>query len=269
MPLLRSVYSAAPSFLKKRFRKYLYDEMVDAVRPLEAYRRFLNLGLASDQPMALLECDEPERLSLQLYDELLKDVALDGRDILEVGCGKGGGCYYVSTYHKPASLTGIDLSDKNVEVCRREATAPNVRFLARDAENTGLPSGSFDVVYNLESSHCYPSRDQKFAPEVVRMLRPGGLFAYGDVLTQEMHASFVAALTGRGMTVRSEKDITDRVVNSLSQQDRDTKLLAVNPFSWLPDSFYRNFVVSGDSDTRRYMTARLLNYRLYLFHKPA
>jgi SAM-dependent methyltransferase len=269
MALLRTVYSAAPSFLKKRFRKYLYDELADAVSPLQAYRRFLNLGFVSDQPMTLLERDEPDRLSLQLYHELLKDVSIDGRDVLEVGCGKGGGCHYVSTYHKPASLTGIDLSDKNVAVCRREVTAPNVRFVARDAENTGLPAGSFDVVYNLESSHCYPSREQKFAPEVVRLLRPGGFFAYGDVLTKDLHASFVAALTSLGMVVRSEKDITDRVVNSLSQQDRDAALLAVNPFSWLPDSFYRNFVVTADSDTRRYMTARLLNYRLYLFHKPA
>ena len=48
------------------------------------------------------------------------------------------------------------------------------------AQDLPFLSNYFDIVLNLESSHCYPEFE-KFLTEVARVLRPGGLFIFADL----------------------------------------------------------------------------------------
>src|SRR5204863_875878 len=119
--------------------------------------------------------DEVNRYSIQLYHHLARTVNMDGARVLEVGCGRGGGCSYLARYQQPASVLGIDFSAKAIAFCNRVHAVPGLTFQQGDAESLPCETGTFDVVLNVESSHCYGSVPA-FLGEVFRVLRPGGYF---------------------------------------------------------------------------------------------
>jgi ubiquinone/menaquinone biosynthesis C-methylase UbiE len=104
--------------------------------------------------------------------------------MVEIGSGRGGGLDYVVTVLKPESALGVDYSKNQVEFCLKNYKHPNINFIEGDAENLNLPSQSFDMVLNVESSHCY-GNFQKFIDEVARILRPGGRFLLTDFMDIE------------------------------------------------------------------------------------
>jgi SAM-dependent methyltransferase len=215
----------------------------------------------------LKDGDERDRYHIQLYNELLKGAHIDNKDVLEIGCGFGGGCYYLSTYHKPASVTGIDLSDRNIKLCKKLNLAPNVKFYEMDAEDIKLKDGTFDVIVNLESSNSYPARDTKFCSEVVRLLKPGGCFIYGDLFPQAKFESFTNALTAKGMVKISEREITKGAMLSRKLMDVDSSITS-KPF-WMPSSMYHDFMVTTKSNAYKRMADGGLHYKLFLFKKSA
>ena len=98
--------------------------------------------------------------------------------VLDVGCGRGGTVAYLSSNHEIAAAVGVDFSEQNVAFCRRHPV-DRATFLHGDAHALPVADASFDAVFNIESSHCYPNPAQ-FLREVRRVLVPGGVFAYAD-----------------------------------------------------------------------------------------
>ncbi len=147
----------ARSHALKALLKLQYDTLSRAMRDPDA--GFLNDGYAPvDGSRATLELppeSERDRYSMQLYDRVAGAVELRGRDVLEVGCGRGGGAAFLFERQAPASLTGLDLSEVAIAHCRTRYGRSGVRFVAGDAERLPFPDASFDAVVNVESSHCY------------------------------------------------------------------------------------------------------------------
>ena len=107
-----------------------------------------------------------------------------------MGSGRGGGASYVSRYLKPRSVVGIDISKYAVRLCNSIHQYPNLSFCVGDSEKIPFESESFDVVLNVESSHCY-GNIPLFLIEVKRVLKRGGFFLWADFrLTKEMPALF-------------------------------------------------------------------------------
>jgi fatty-acid O-methyltransferase len=159
--------------------------------------------------------DEPWRYNLNLVRELVRDVAIDGARVLDVGCGRGGTCSYFVRYHAPAEVVGVDLIAGQVEFCQSTHHAPNLRFQQADAQSLPFADGSFDVVTNIESSHCYPNREA-FYSEVRRVLRPGGVFCYTDNLPGGQVDARAEQLRAYG-DVRRVRRITPEVIEALAQ----------------------------------------------------
>lgn len=183
--------------------------------------RFMNYGSAPPGPreswFSLRAADEPDRYFIGPYRLLASAVDLAGRDVLEVGSGRGGGCSYLARYHAPRSVVGVDFSRRAVALSRSLHHVPGLSFAWGDAERLPFDNASFDAVVNVESSHCYPSM-AGFLAEVRRVLRPSGVFLFADFRPaaelDELRARFGAA----GLAVVRETDITSDVVTSL---DRD------------------------------------------------
>ena len=183
--------------------------------------RFMNYGSAPAGPreswFALEAADEPDRYFIGPYHLLASAVDLAGRDVLEVGSGRGGGSSYLARYHAPRSIVGADFSRRAVRLSRSLHRVPELTFEWGDAERLPFGVASFDAVVNVESSHCYASMEG-FLGEVRRVLRPGGVFLFADFRLaadlDTLRGQFLAA----GMTVVRETDITSDVVASL---DRD------------------------------------------------
>jgi ubiquinone/menaquinone biosynthesis C-methylase UbiE len=95
--------------------------------------------------------------------------------------GGGGAASYIARYLDPLLVTGLDASRDSIRFCQERHPHPNVTFVHGNAERIPVEDGSFDVVLNVESSHCYPNRGRFFS-EVQRVLKPGGAFCYSDLL---------------------------------------------------------------------------------------
>ncbi len=189
---------------------------------------FLNYGyvpLDSELDGLILEpADEADRLSIQLYARVAGAWDHSGKDVLEIGCGRGGGASFIARYLHPASLTAVDLSARAVRYCRRRHRSERLSFLRGEADHLPLPSNAFDAVVNVESSHCYPSFD-RFLGEVVRVLRPNGVFLFADLRPRKEIARVREQIQER-FTIVAEEFITANVLRAL-ELDSDRRRLLI------------------------------------------
>jgi SAM-dependent methyltransferase len=113
-------------------------------------------------------------------DELriLGDVA--GRDVLELGCGAAQ--WSIRLAQRGARVTGLDNSAAQLEHARVavEAAGVDVPLVHASAELLPFDEGAFDVVFCDHGAMSFV--DPRVAvPEVARVLRPGGTFAFSSV----------------------------------------------------------------------------------------
>ena len=108
-----------------------------------------------------------------------------GGDLLEVGCGRGVALPVLNERLRPSSLTGVDvdpvaLADARSHAAERGAT---VRLERADVRRIPFDDASFDVVFDFGTCYhiAHPSQALR---EIVRVLRPGGLFVTETVLSQ-------------------------------------------------------------------------------------
>lgn len=113
-----------------------------------------------------------------LYLTALDEVETEGKTLLDVGCGRGGGLKVYAKHLNLKELHGCDLNKKHIEDCINNNDL-SINYKVCSAEDLDYPDDSFDIVTNIESSHCYENRDV-FFKEVHRVLSPGGTFSYLD-----------------------------------------------------------------------------------------
>ncbi len=159
------------------------------------------------------------RFSLQLYDFVGRQRRLAGRDVLEVGCGRGGGAAWLAGQYGPRSYTAVDWCHANVAFCARTHSQPGLRFMQSDAEYLPLRDEQVDVVVSIESAHCYPHVD-RFLAEVRRVLRPGGTLLFADEWWATRLDELTAAFVASGLRIVQQCDITPEIIAALRlQQD--------------------------------------------------
>jgi SAM-dependent methyltransferase len=178
---------------------------------------FLNDGYEEDPPMgvALAEADEPYRYPIQLYHRITAKADLEGKRVLEVSSGHGGGASYLTRTLRPASYVGLDLNTRAIAFCAEHHSVPGLTFVQGDAENLPFADRSFDAIVNVEASHCYPGFP-RFLDEVGRVLRPGGRFLYADLRPRLRIAAWEAALAGASLRMLSCRVIDDEVLRALA-----------------------------------------------------
>lgn len=113
-----------------------------------------------------------------LYLNALDKIETKSKTLLDVGCGMGGGLKTYAEYLNLKELHGCDLNQKHIDHCISDNDF-KINYKVCSAENLDYPDNSFDIVTNIESSHCYENVDL-FFKEVQRVLSPGGTFSYLD-----------------------------------------------------------------------------------------
>lgn len=114
------------------------------------------------------------------------DAIPDGpyQDILDMACGTGSPTVALAKRWPDARITGIDLAPPLLLMAhaKLEHLGIPARLLQRDAERTGLPDGSFDLVFAQILFHEVPKDvAPRILAEALRLLRPGGLMVVADV----------------------------------------------------------------------------------------
>ena len=62
---------------------------------------------------------------------------------------------HVFKYMKPKTIIGVDISKDAVALCNSTYKETGLSFETGDSENLPFKENVFDIVINVESSHCY------------------------------------------------------------------------------------------------------------------
>jgi len=192
---------------------------------------FMNYGYSKDNhKIKLDESDEKNRYSAQLYNLVATGADIEGKDILEVGCGRGGGLSYIYRYLLPSAATGVDLNKKAIEFCKKHYSKEKITFLQANAQNLNFKNNAFDVVINIESSHRYSQMDI-FLDEVYRVLKPGGFFLFADFRNQVELKELNTQLKNSSFMRLKNEIITTNVIEALklSTSDRENLIHKIVP----------------------------------------
>lgn len=122
--------------------------------------------------------------------------SLEGKAILEVGCGSGRWIRkFLELGADPENFVGIDILDWRIDTARR--TCPgSVRLERSNAEQLGFYDQSFDVIaqFTVFSSILDSNIRQKVASEMLRVLREDGFVIWHDFFLQDPRNRDVRAI---------------------------------------------------------------------------
>lgn len=206
-------------FFKKIFWKKWYTIFANKVPDIQ----FMNYGFVSeDLYLNLKEEDISNRYAINLYHHVASQVSLEGKKILEVGSGRGGGASYISRYLNPREVIGLDISPSAVKICNKKYSIDNLSFIVGDSGNLPFENNTFDAIINVESSHCYTSMS-KFINEVNRVLKPGGHFLFCDLRKNDLVDDMLSNLNTEQLHLKNSKEITKNIIEATMLMSKDRK----------------------------------------------
>lgn len=108
--------------------------------------------------------------------------ALAQKRVLEVGCGRGVGIEILFGLGA-ANVSGFDLDPEMVALAQDRVAkyGDRVQVFVGDAEAIDAPDASFDAVVEYGILHHVPNW-QLALKEIARVLKPGGVFYFEDLL---------------------------------------------------------------------------------------
>ncbi|MEI6554825.1 MAG: class I SAM-dependent methyltransferase [Paludibacter sp.] len=229
---------------------------------------FMNYGYHdSFENIELLKVDEINRYSIQLYHRLAKMVDIEGKDIVEIGSGRGGGLAYITKTFKPSTALGIDLNSKASKFGNKHFKLNGLSFKQGNAQQLDLEANSIDIIFNVESSHRYPEM-HLFLDEVYRSLKSGGHFLFTDFRPQGEMKSLIHLLSQYNFVKFDEQFINKEVVRAL-ELDTERREALVNKYAppFLRKSFH-DFAGNMGSPTFKGLESGELVYFVFCFQKP-
>ncbi len=121
--------------------------------------------------------------------------ALDGKTVLDLGCGSGRDVYLLSRMVGEAGrVIGVDMTEEQLEIAKRHQTwhaerfghaNSNVSFVngyIEQLDACGIADASVDVVVSNCVLNLSPQKEQVFA-EIFRVLKSGGELYFSDVFS--------------------------------------------------------------------------------------
>lgn len=204
---------------------YVWQEVYDLLLRLypSPEWKMLNHGYAglteSGYTIELAPSEEFERYSYQLYHHvgtgMLELKHFRHLDVLEVGCGRGGGLSFLHKYMFPASALGVDILPRAVSFCaQRYASSPGLSFLVGASNRLPVASESKDIVIDICNSHCYTDFPSYIA-EVYRVLRPNGRFFIADFRPEKEVRRWEESMSSSGLMLEKKEDISEEVYTAL------------------------------------------------------
>jgi MPBQ/MSBQ methyltransferase len=160
-----------------------FDYLIEAFRSHNAGRH-VHLGYWDDPPPLTTACSAEEFADSQarLTDVLIRMADLKaGQTVLDVGCGFGG-TLEAATKWPSMRLTGVNIDNRQLEICRSAAIGGSTLSLVL-ADACALPfrSRSFDRIFCVEAMFHFRDR-ATFLREAASVLRNDGRLVISDIL---------------------------------------------------------------------------------------
>jgi ubiquinone/menaquinone biosynthesis C-methylase UbiE len=113
-------------------------------------------------------------------DRILQGLSLEGKRVLDIGCGSGGVTLYLLQKHKAAHVTGFDVEEPVIRHAIERAAlfglTAQASFVQAAPGRLPFEDEAFDLVFSKDALLHVPDKDALFA-EIFRVLKPGGEFA--------------------------------------------------------------------------------------------
>jgi SAM-dependent methyltransferase len=107
--------------------------------------------------------------------------------LLDIASGRGGPAIYAHQ-HYGLSVLGIDLTPFNVSCSIRNAAdrhlSEHLTFICGDATQLPIKDGKYPMAWSIESPAHFRDK-HRFLKEAARVLQPGGVLAFADLLVVE------------------------------------------------------------------------------------
>ena len=113
-----------------------------------------------------------------MYLELLKDIKTENLNLLDIGCGRGGGINVLKKYLKLKEANGCDINSMAIDYC--EENYKDIDFKICSSEKLTYENEYFDLITNVESFHLYENKE-KFFKEASRVLKTNGHLLMTDI----------------------------------------------------------------------------------------
>lgn len=222
--LVRIRHTTLPALGRLAF--HLFDiaayEVLYRFSPV-ARKRFFNGGYLPLSPnLHRLPDLAGEDASAMMYHLLLADLIADHTpdpaDILDVGCGQGGGLLYAHALFPKARLIG---TDRNGTVTRKAArllaAIPGTRVIKGRGTRINLPDACADIVLSVGAPTYFGL--PTYVAEAARCARPGGIIAFSAGYRQGDHSAIEtelrAAARALGLTFHLYRNITPNTFAAL------------------------------------------------------
>lgn len=115
-----------------------------------------------------------DRIAARFDRDIAADRPFEGLTLLDIGCG--GGLLTEPMARLGATVTGVDATERNIEIARvhAERMGLDIDYRFASAGDLVAEGRQFDVVLNMEVIEHVADRDA-FLADSARLLRPGGL----------------------------------------------------------------------------------------------
>ena len=160
-----------------QYNKSLYDSVTDAW--VFVLGENFHYGYFKSDDMAL------DSATTGLIDVLagMAEIKSD-HSILDVGCGMGAPAIYLHEKYG-CDITGISISKRGVDLAsaasEKKGFSHKVRFRVKDALENGFSENTFDLVWQMESSHLMRDKKRLFS-ENFRVLKDNGVLLLCDLI---------------------------------------------------------------------------------------
>jgi len=116
-----------------------------------------------------------KHLELKIIKEHLKkhNISLEGKIILDAGCGSGYSTQLIINEFKPSKIFAFDFMEEQIRLAKKRNLV--AEFSIGDVANINFDSNTFDAVFVFGVLHHVPEW-RKALSEIARVLKPGGIF---------------------------------------------------------------------------------------------
>ena len=233
---------------------------------------FMNYGYepsdAERKEFGTLDGSQFQWRSRAMYHYLAARSNPAGKDLLEVGSGRGGGLRHVATTMAPKSATGLDFARSAIDFCHRSHKGIPVTYLEGDSMNMPFEDLSFDLVLNVESCHAYLDQ-AKFIAEVRRVLRPGGRLYLVDVRSLENWVLLRQWILDEGFTIEEDADVTSNVIAALELDEPEKREIIKKRVPFWLRAVFMEFAGSIGSQLHERLKNGEIQYRRMVAAKAA
>jgi len=119
--------------------------------------------------------NEPDPAFVRRARIIFENLDLAGKEkVLEIGCGRGFYLKTLKTIWPKLQVTGVDISQKYLDIAKGYLGDLNIRVVRGDATKLSFADNSFDRIIATEILEHIPD-DQKAISEMYRVLKPGGI----------------------------------------------------------------------------------------------